>query len=241
MTLNGVSCRLALLTNTISYEPKANNPTPFGPATAFWRNDELCIGNLMDGVDRPPISILFRSAVGDKENDYLSIELPYGSAFPAGNWLEKFANGWAAAFVTDVRSAGPHVVDLPERIADGESVVVALVTGGELGLRLRAQDQSLEITPVGRVGVEGDYTVIASNTAARRGMRSGSLRRDGGKTAALTADLPEGIDFRDGLEHLWLHAAATSRPGPPADQPGVDLIRLSAEELAVLGVPTAKY
>jgi hypothetical protein len=243
MSWDGVSCRLALLVNTIPFESGESGSisgTPFGPATAFWRGDRLFIGNFGDGATNPAITFAFRSAVGSKQNN-LGIELPYGTAFNASIWLERYANGWATVGTThDEASPTIGVFEFPERIADGESVT-ANCPGLDLQLRLRAADQCLDVTARGDTFIlRGDYMAHARNTAARTGMRSGALRGDGDHAPALSAALPTGIDFRDGLEHLLLQISVTTTPRDTITNPAeVEMLRLSAEEIAEFGAPPA--
>ncbi|TDB74408.1 hypothetical protein [Micromonospora sp. KC723] len=240
MFWDGVSCRLALLVNTIPFEceSESNSGTPFGPATAFWRGHQLWIGNFGDGATNPAITLTFRSAVGSEQNA-LYIELPYALAFSASPWLERYANGWATVGTThDDASPTIWVFEFPERIADGESVTANLPQLS-LQFQLRAAHQRMDITARGDTSIlRGDYMAHVRNTAARTGMRSGSLRSDSDHAPALSAALPTGIDFRDGLEHLLLQIPATTTPpGTTVNPAEVEMFHLSAEEIAEFHTP----
>jgi hypothetical protein len=245
MNWNGVLGSVASVINTalplflgaLEKGEEAPAPVPIGPATLYQR-DQLYIGNFFGGKESPTVLFNFSTPAGPQQ-DNLAIELLYGAAFKAEEWLQKYTDGSVTVGVTEDAKTGA---------AGGLQALYTFVTNTVLGVKdtitavvnptltlefkLSPNNQAVAMTAIGAVAVLGTtYMITARNNAGQQGTRAGAidLRSDAGD-GSFDLALPTGVDYSNGIHDMQVQLAINLSGTTVATDPTVEFVSVPEEE-----------
>jgi hypothetical protein len=243
MNWNGVLGSVASVINTalplflgaLENGEEAPAPAPIGPATLF-QKDQLYIGNFLGGKEAPTVLFNFSTPAGPQQ-DNLAIELPYGDAFKAENWLQKYTDGSVTVGVTEDAKTGAAgglqaLYTFITNTVLGVKDTITAVVNPKLTLEFGFNNQVVAVTAIGAVAVLGTtYMITARNNAGQEGTRAGTidLRSDTGDSSFDLA-LPTGIDYSNGIHNMQVQLAINLSGTTMATDPTVEFVSIPEEE-----------